>query len=225
VNDMLYGAVALAHAGETLQLMPQRALWLPQRGLLAVADVHFGKAAAFRSHGIPVPSGTTAHNLAVLDALLAASGAGHLMFLGDFLHAKRGRAAATLQALQDWRWRHHRIRMTLVRGNHDRHAGDPPAAMGMDCVDEPATEGPFLFCHHPGHVDPGPGQLAVAGHLHPAFTLAQRRDRLRLPCYLLRKQELILPAFGDFTGGYDVTRSAGDRIFVVTPDAVLAVPP
>ena len=62
--------------GTALQLLPQRALWWPAARMVMVADVHFGKAATFRRAGQPVPHGTTADNLARLDAVLAATGAG-----------------------------------------------------------------------------------------------------------------------------------------------------
>jgi metallophosphoesterase superfamily enzyme len=93
--------------GRALFLLPERAAWLAEAGLLLVADVHFGKAASFRRLGVPVPQGTTQANLARLDGLLARlAGVRELVFLGDFLHAASGRASATLQALQVWRQRH-----------------------------------------------------------------------------------------------------------------------
>jgi metallophosphoesterase superfamily enzyme len=59
--------------GDTvLWLLADRALYWPERRWLCVADAHFGKAAAFRALGQPVPRGTTANNLARLDAQLHA---------------------------------------------------------------------------------------------------------------------------------------------------------
>ena len=46
-------------AGEQFVLLPQKAVFWPRERLLAIADIHFGKAATFRSFGIPVPRGTT----------------------------------------------------------------------------------------------------------------------------------------------------------------------
>ena len=54
--------------GTVLWLLPGRAVWWPQARSLFVADVHFGKAASFRHAGQPVPTGTTADNIARLDA-------------------------------------------------------------------------------------------------------------------------------------------------------------
>ena len=64
-------ALHLLPDGRCLHLLPERAAWLPDAGLLLVADVHFGKAASFRRLGVPVPRGTTGANLARLDALLS----------------------------------------------------------------------------------------------------------------------------------------------------------
>ena len=47
-------------AGEELWLLPEKALYWPAQQALLIADVHFGKAAAYRSLGQPVPQGTTA---------------------------------------------------------------------------------------------------------------------------------------------------------------------
>jgi uncharacterized protein len=188
--------------------------------MLIIADIHFGKAAAFRSLGVPVPRGTTSENLAGLDALVAAHGARQVVFLGDFLHARAAHASSTQLAMLAWRQRHPDLALMLVRGNHDLHAGDPAAALGMTLVDEPHAIGPFAFCHHPGVDAPGYG---LAGHVHPVYVLATRFDALRLPCFVVGEQGLILPSFGAFTGGHAVKPGPGDHIYVTSGDAVHAV--
>lgn len=208
-------------AGERVLLLPNKALYWPRERLLAVADIHFGKAAAFRAHGVPVPHGTTQENLAALDAALAVADAGvaHLVFLGDFLHAQAAHAAT--DALLAWRARHPQLRITVVRGNHDRHAGDPAALLAFDVVDEPYHVAPFAFCHHPDF-PAGTGHV-VAGHVHPVYRLSDGRDALRLPCFIAGAQRSILPAFGAFTGGHPLRPAPGDRVFVVAGDAVFSV--
>lgn len=211
--------------GRALHLLPERAAWLPEAGLLMVADVHFGKAASFRRLGVPVPQGTTEANLSRLDALLARlPGVRELVFLGDFLHAASGRAPATLQTLLDWRQRHADLPITLVRGNHDGHAGDPPAALDMRVVDEPWLLAGLALCHDPATPRPQ-GFTAVAGHLHPVTHLGRGFDKLRLACFHARGDGvLVLPAFGEFTGGAVVRPQAGDSLYLVTGDRVLPLP-
>ena len=218
---------AASHAlpdGRRLWLLPQRAAWLPEVGLLMVADVHFGKAASFRRLGVPVPRGTTEANLARLDELISVlPGLREIVFLGDFLHAASGRSPATLQALQDWRELHAAPALTLVRGNHDGHAGDPPAALGIDVVAEPWLHAGLALCHDPATTRPE-GLVAVAGHLHPVTRLGRGFDAVRLPCFHARADGvLVLPAFGEFTGGALVHAAAVDRLYVVTGEQVVAV--
>ena len=213
-------SVAARVAGETVLLLPEKALYWPAEKMLIVADIHFGKAAAFRALGVPVPRGTTTENLTGLDALVDAHGAQHIVFLGDFLHARAAHASATQQAMLAWRVRRSSLRLTLVRGNHDRHAGDPAAQLGIELVDEPHQVGPFAFCHHPDLDTPG---YALAGHIHPVYVLATRFDALRLPCFVVGSERMILPSFGSFTGGHAIRPEPGDTIYVSSGDAVHCV--
>lgn len=219
-GEVVTSASALAVAGETLMLLPEKAVYWPARQMLIIADIHFGKAASFRAQGIPVPRGTTTENLAGLDDLIERHGACHVMFLGDFLHARAAHASSTQQAMLAWRHTRPDLQLTLVRGNHDKHAGDPAAALGIEMVDEPHTVGPFAFCHHPDIDTEG---YALVGHVHPAWVLATRYDALRLPCFVVGAQRMILPSFGSFTGGHVVTREAGDAIYVTSGEAVHAI--
>jgi DNA ligase-associated metallophosphoesterase len=205
-------------AGAELWLLADKAVYWPERKALLVADAHFGKAAAYRRLGQPVPHGTTEANLARLDALLAHYPCDRLIFLGDFLHAPESRAAATLAALADWRRRHAALELVLIRGNHDRRAGDPPATLRIEVVAEPLLLGPFALCHEP---QPHATHHVLAGHLHPAFRLHGRgRQSLRLPCFRIGERSSLLPAFGSFTGGMDVDADAQTRIFLVGDGAV-----
>ncbi|RLK45355.1 ligase-associated DNA damage response endonuclease PdeM [Cupriavidus plantarum] len=214
-NLIASGAVAIDAAGETLWLLPDPAIWWPARAMLLVADVHIGKAASFRALGQPVPAGTTASNLARLRSLVMRYRARELVFLGDFLHARAARTAAVLLALQDWRSAlPPELRLTLVRGNHDLHAGDPPPALSIDVTTEPHVAGPFALCHTPGASRAG---YVLAGHLHPAFHLRGRRsaDSVRLPCFVFGPEGAILPAFGAFTGHANVRAEPGTHLYVI----------
>ena len=208
-------------AGEQVWLLAQKAIYWPARKMLIIADIHFGKAAAFRALGVPVPRGTTTQNLLALDALLAAHACEEIVFLGDFLHARAAHAPATVAAMQAWRTRHPRLRLTVVRGNHDQHAGDPAAALDIRMADEPHTVGDLSFCHHPETAAPG---HVLAGHVHPVFHLRAGRGGLRLPCFLLGQVRSILPSFGAFTGGHAVQPAAGERVYVTADAAIFAMP-
>ncbi|OUM04288.1 ligase-associated DNA damage response endonuclease PdeM [Variovorax sp. JS1663] len=209
-------------AGQSIELLPERALWWAAGGALFVADLHLGKAAAFRALGQPVPHGTTLENLQRLDALIEQHGPRELVVLGDFLHDASGRTPHVLASLSAWRHRHAALRCVVVRGNHDSRAGDPPAELGIEIVDEPHLTGPFAACHHPqAHAT----HFVLAGHLHPVCRLQGRgRDSLRMPCFVQEAHRLVLPAFGEFTGGWPVEAAAGRRFFGIGGDAVWPLP-
>ncbi|MEE7547733.1 hypothetical protein HF319_12415, partial [Xanthomonas sp. Kuri4-1] len=48
-------------AGETVELLGDRALYRPARRALLIADLHLGKADVFRRAGIGLPAGGTGH--------------------------------------------------------------------------------------------------------------------------------------------------------------------
>ncbi|MDI1267889.1 MAG: ligase-associated DNA damage response endonuclease PdeM [Polaromonas sp.] len=210
------------HAGVTVWLLPERALWWPTARVLFVADLHLGKAATYRALGQPVPAGTTRENLARLSTLLLHYRPAQLVFLGDLLHAAQARTPSVLEGLAAWRESFPALECVLVRGNHDSRAGDPPESLGIRVVDEPFAIGPFAACHHPQrHETLG----VIAGHLHPALRLhGAGRDSVRLPCFCLEAGLLLMPAFGEFTGGWNVLRQPGRRLYPVGDRRVWQLP-
>lgn len=204
--------------GVPLDLLPDHAAFVPDERTLLVADVHVGKSASFRGLGVPVPPGTTTHTLERLSAVLVATRASRLVLLGDFLHSARAQVPDVLTALACWRNRHAGIGITLLRGNHDRRAGDPPAELDIEAVDGPHACGPFVLVHEPAAHD---GGYVLAGHVHPCVVVGGRGfDRLRLPCFHFGARVGVLPAFGGFTGTHAMPREAGDRVFAIAEGAV-----
>lgn len=200
-------------AGGPLVLSHQKVVFEPSHKALFVADVHLGKAATFRSLGVPVPAGTTLENLDRLSEAIARHRPTALYFLGDLLHARAAHNAELLEKLHQWRFMHSEIQMVLIRGNHDSKAGDPPANLNISVVAEPFMLGGFALCHHTQTV---PNALALAGHEHPVVVLnGKGRSRARLPCFYLKEGQLILPSFGAFTGGYQVLPQPGELVFPV----------
>jgi uncharacterized protein len=217
------GHASVQIAGVDLHLLPERAIWAPALDALLVADVHWGKAAAFRHGGIPVPRGTTRTDLDRLTALLSATGARRLVILGDLLHARSSLPPATLAAITAWRAEHAGVQMLLVRGNHDRSAGDPPAMLDIACVDEGAVLGPFALHHHP-RASSEQGYV-LAGHVHPLLRLTGRgRQRLTLPCFAFTERSALLPAFGGFTGGAVLDAAEYAQVFVIADSTVVPAP-
>lgn len=206
---------------QRLQLLPERAAWWERESTLLIADTHFGKEATFRLASIPVPD-QTQESLSRLTSLIERLEPRRLVVLGDLLHARCGRCETVFEEIETWRARCAAMEIVLVRGNHDDAAGDPPATWKFHCVDEPWTLGSLALRHIPS---PEPPQVAtLAGHLHPVVRLSGRgRDSLRLPCFLLRSNQLILPAFSPFVDGKALALQNSDQVFAVADDQVVSV--
>jgi uncharacterized protein len=216
--------VNIRWGGKSLELHADRAIYWRQQRTLIIADPHFGKAAAFRANGVPVPAGTTHKNLARLSNLIQLTAATRLLVLGDFFHAAAGRADQTMQSIACWRREFSQLEVLLVRGNHDQHAGDPPCEWDFTCVDEPMIVDTFSFRHTP-EPDAGGSPLdrfTFAGHIHPCVILRDRTGAsMRSACFHVSKRQLILPAFGAFTGTHPVTPRKGDRLFAVSDGEII----
>lgn len=56
------------------------------------------------------------------------------------------------------------------------------------------------------------------------YRLATRTDSARLPCFRFGKRAGVLPAFGAFTGGFEVNADArGEAVYVIAGERVFAL--
>ncbi len=215
-NEGPIGLAGATIAGEELWLLAERAVYWPARHTLLVANPHFG-AAAPGVGGSFGPMGTAAP-LSRLSRLIMVTAARRLIFLGD-LHGAGGQSEAMCAALAVWRQSHGAITMTLVRGNHDIGAGDP--CTGIDRIDGPLVEGPFVLAHHPV---PVASHYVLAGHAHPgAMFRGRARQRERVPGFWFGREAGVLPAFGEFAGWPDITPAEGERAWVIRDGEVIEV--
>lgn len=152
---------------------------------------------------------------------LERTGAQKLIILGDLLHAAQGCEPAMLDAISIWRAEHANLKIYLVRGNHDRHAGDPPDDWQIEIMDGP-TPGPHWILNHEP-LDPATG-YALVGHLHPAVRLTGKgQQSLKLPCFWFGETCGVLPAFSAFVDHGTIRPRQGDQVFVITEHQVMAV--
>jgi len=215
--------VELRWAGERWVVLAERALWWERRRTLCIADLHLGKGAAFRRAGVPVPEGSTDHDLARLAQLVKEWGARRLVILGDLLHAREGRGAQTMESFAGWRQSHQKLDVLLIRGNHDVRAGDPPLEWKFRTEDEPfadAGDDDIRFAHVPRETGDG---HTLCGHIHPAVAMVGAASRARAPCFWFCERLGVLPAFGSFTGMRAVRPAPGDRVLAIGEGEVVEV--
>ena len=205
-------AITLGHA--QLELLADRAVYWPAHHLLAIADLHLAKGDTFRSHGIAVPSGGTAHDLQRLDRLLRSTGAQRLLILGDVLHGTwRG---------EQWRQQWHafrrlwpQVQLQALSGNHDRRL--PGADLALELLGEQWELDGIRFQHEPDdHALP-----SICGHIHPVVRLPGLGRRT--PVFWRRHDRLVLPAFSAFTGGYLLKPQRGEQYYPCNGEMIVEI--
>jgi DNA ligase-associated metallophosphoesterase len=210
--------VILHHFNQTLELLSTKAVLLPDRTLV-VADLHLGKATAFQARGLAIPEGDSHADLNRLGTICEQVRATRIVINGDLFHSPAGLSTDIERLLETWLFTIG-LPVELVLGNHDRKLPRLPG--WLTAVPSVEHAGVHLV-HDPA--DAPEGVPVVAAHWHPVAKIADgKRTSLRLPCFLLRRNVLVLPSFGTFTGGAIVDREEGDRLFVAPADRVIEVP-
>ncbi len=204
-------------AGEDILLTPQKTFYWPSKKIMAVADMHLGKTALFRQHGISVPKDVMVHDLARLSQALACYPTQQLVVVGDMFHKDFN---TDLHLFEEWRQRHNGLEILLVKGNHDRLHNLQYMHFDIALYNQNLNIFPFQFVH--AHKKPADGFFSISGHVHPGVRLVGKaKQAIKLPCFRLSQDGLILPAFSTFTG-LDVSRCAeACTYYAVLQDAVL----
>ncbi len=207
--------------GISLQLLPEKAIYIEQIRSLLVADVHLGKSETFQASGIPIPNQVNQQTLDRLAALCHTWQPDQLIILGDLLHS---RFALTDELLAVWSAFLKTIvtPVTLIVGNHDRPLLTSLERLTITCCPEALALGSLILSHDP---HPSNDRLNICGHIHPCLRLKTGLDNLRLPCFHLDRSEniLTLPAFGEFTGGYEIQLTPNSVAYVVADGAIVPI--
>lgn len=202
--------------GETLELLPERALWWPGQETLILSDLHWGKSAHFRKHGIPMPGGTQQQDALRLARLVADTRAKQLIVAGDLFHSRHN---SEVDDFRRWRDAHPDLIIRFVMGNHDILDASFYLELGFEVYEQGMALGPFYISHDEFR---HPELFTIHGHLHPGVSIPGVKAH-SLPCFAIGKRCLILPAFGRFTGCKRVHPADFDSLYVVGEDKVLQV--
>jgi DNA ligase-associated metallophosphoesterase len=195
---------SIALGGVTLHADPAGALYWPEHGLLAIADLHLEKGSSFAARGQLLPPYDTAVTLARLTQLVVRYAPRVVVALGDSFHDGGGPdrllgvdrdAISVLQRGREWIW---------ITGNHD-----PEPADGIGGTFHAELQiGPLTFRHLPSSAS---GE--ICGHLHPSARISHRGRSVRRRCFAADGQRIVMPAFGAFTGGLNVREACFADLF------------
>ncbi len=192
---------------EELILNNLRAIYWPREKALIVSDLHIGKTAHFRRHGIALSSNVQHKDLNRLSILVEFYKPEKLLVVGDLFHAEIN---TDMDVFKIWRDDHSDLDIVLIKGNHDKLADYIYDSFDINCCQKQLEVAPFTFIHEP---KVSRKSFMISGHIHPGVLIKSRgQPRLKLPCFQVSAAQLILPAFSEFTG-LATSRSNKGKVF------------
>jgi uncharacterized protein len=202
--------------GQTFTLHPSGAMFWKEENVLLISDVHLGKIGHFRKHGSAIPQQALKGNFLKLELVTAFFNPEKIIFLGDLFHSYIN---------NEWQYFERWLQgisaeVVLVEGNHDVISPLKYEEVGVKVVPELIID-KFLLTHYP---EERAGFYNFSGHIHPGVRIhGIARQQLKLPCFFRSKNQMILPAFGEFTGKHILIPQRDDEVYVVTKEEVICL--
>lgn len=205
----------LSIENQTLFLDASGAVYWEEKKALLIADAHLGKVNHFRKNGIPIPLKLQFGFYHKVNKLMETYAVQTVYFLGDLFHSEKNRAWYDFEA---WIKTQSKT-FVLIVGNHDIIAKRHFTQLGMTPLNT-LSEGPFSMTHYPAETE----AFNLCGHVHPGVRLKGKGlQRLKVPCFYQKKKQLILPAFGAFTGLHVLQPQEGDQIYALSGENVIPI--
>ncbi|NBL63652.1 ligase-associated DNA damage response endonuclease PdeM [Flavobacterium sp. NST-5] len=200
----------------TFVLHSKGAVFWEEKKALLIADVHLGKVSHFRKHGVAVPKIAVSKNFTRLTEVVDYFNPESVIFLGDLFHSSKN---------SEWHlfveWSNCCVaEIILIAGNHDVIAKENYDKISVKVFKELEIDG-FLLTHHPTERE---GFFNFSGHIHPGIKLRGfGGHHVKLPCFFQKENQMILPAFGEFTGKYILVPEKNDLVYVLANDEVVLI--
>ena len=176
-----------------------------------------GKASHFQKSGLPLPSILGHEDLNEIAKIIFDQKPQRVIFLGDLFHSKYN---------DEWswflKWMDHfpEVNFLLIEGNHDRSIM-PMLPHNLEATD--LLEHNSIQLTHEPIEKLDETKFNICGHIHPGVVLRGKgRQSIKLPCFWIGKNQLIMPAFGNLTGAVKMSQK-NSEIFAVFENELLKV--
>lgn len=207
--------------GQHLWLTHQKFIFWEEHQAIILSDLHIGKTTHFRKHGIALSPNIFKEDLQTLFHGITHFKAKQVIAVGDLFHSyNNNEHSIFLRWLQDAPLQ----QFHLIKGNHDVLGNSWYTQNGIELHTKEFTLNNFSFIHNAEDItekEPTSNYF-FTGHLHPGITIKTgSKQSMRLPCYWFRKNYMVLPAFGNFTGLANIKPTKADKVFAITPTSVI----
>lgn len=179
---------------QTFTLTNQRALFWEEQKALILSDLHIGKTAHFRKNGIALANQIMKNDLERLSILIEYFKPEKFIVVGDLLHAGDN---SDVDEFCEWRNQYNDLQFHLIEGNHDRISKKLESKLCLNFKSESLEIDDFILIHD---FEKKHQKFQITGHIHPGFVINSSVKKIKLPCFVVTENQLLLPAFSEFTG-------------------------
>ncbi len=205
--------------GNHFLLTLNRTIFWEEEKALILSDLHIGKSGHFRKHGIGIPQNMFSEDLQRLVSEIQFYKPNKLIIVGDLFHSHSN---LEHDLFLKWRKDLPGIEMHLVMGNHDILKKEWYHEADIILHDCSLTVGDFIFTHDISCIEQVEEKYYFSGHIHPGIVIRGiGKQALTLPCFYFTRQFAVLPAFGRFTGTFNLAPQVGDDVFVLAKNSII----
>jgi len=180
------------------------ALWLEERECIVIADLHLGFEGTLFEEGFAMPRFQKNEMLKRLRKIIRKYSPKKIIINGDLKHE------FSKNLPQEWNevtdvldYLEGEVEIQLTRGNHDNYLKTILSKRELALPKKVKWKG-ITFAH--GHEELTWKDLLVIGHEHPSAKLCDEIGAsIKVPCFLVGKNIIVLPAFSPLAYGTDVT--------------------
>ncbi|MDQ0594191.1 DNA ligase-associated metallophosphoesterase [Chryseobacterium ginsenosidimutans] len=199
---------------EIFTLTNQRAVFWEKEKALILSDLHVGKTAHFRKNGIALANHIMKNDLERLSILIEYFQPEKFIVVGDLLHAGNN---SDVDEFCTWKNQYSSIKFYLVEGNHDRINKTLEEKLCLNFKEDRLELSDIIFLHD---FDRSVDNFQITGHIHPGIVLNSAVKNIRLACFVHTQNQLLLPAFSEFTGLDTKNLPKGGRFYVFTDSEI-----
>ncbi len=184
-------------------LNPDGSMFWPRESCLIVGDLHLEKSTSYMDQGNFLPPYDTIETLSKLANTIKKKCIKKVIFLGDVFHDSNGYKRLKLKekSLFDKILNENTI---WISGNHD--ANFIPRGVNSYILYKFKK---ITF----SHISCSKNFKEISAHYHPKVTFKYSGTKISKPCFLIDKHKIILPAYGTYTGGLNISSSIFKNIF------------
>ena len=187
------------------------AAYIPKEEIAIVADLHIGYEGVLQREGVTIPKYQKEVLLERLGKILKDYRPKKLIINGDFKH-EFGR-----NLRQEWReateileYLAGETEVLLIRGNHDNFLRTIASKLHIPIVDKYEMRD-MIVLH--GHKETSTNKKIIMAHEHPSLALRDKVGAIvKLPCYMISKKIIVLPALSPLATGTDVISDASSYL-------------